>query len=321
MAAVGVAASRSPVLRKQAGMAVNFARGRSGPPAAPVPPSLPPGRVVALPGRGEVFVRDTGPRDDGAPTLLMLHGWTVSADINFFTAYGALRSSYRVVALDHRGHGRGMRSTEEFSLEACADDAAALLRELDVPPGRTIVLGYSMGGPIALLLARRHPELVDGLVSQATALEWRASLADRSRWRMLPIAEVALRVSSGEGVVERLIDQAVSQSPDLEPWRAWLEAEISRGLGRTLVDAGRALARFDSRPWAREIRVPAVVCVTTRDILVPPRKQRVLARELDAEVIEIPGDHDVTLVKGALYADVTRRAVDLVASRLPVSAR
>jgi pimeloyl-ACP methyl ester carboxylesterase len=297
-------------------MAVDFARGRSGPPMAPVPPVLPPGFVVALPGRGEVFARDTGPRSDAAPTLLMLHGWTVSADINFFTAYETLASSYRVIAIDHRGHGRGMRSTEEFSLEDCADDAEALLRALAVPAGRTIVLGYSMGGPIALLLARRHPGAVAGIVSQATALEWRESAADRGKWLFLSVAEVGLRISSGDGVVERVMDRAVETSPELEPLRAWLEAEIQRGLGRALVDAGRALSKFDSRPWAHELKLPAVVCVMLRDRLVPPRKQRVLAEALGAEVIEIDGDHDVTLVDGARYAAATLRAVDLVAARL-----
>jgi 3-oxoadipate enol-lactonase len=271
---------------------------------------------VNLPERGEIFVRDSGPRDDGAPTVLLLHGWTVSADINFFAAYETLTAAYRVIALDHRGHGRGMRSAEPFSLEDCADDAAALLQILEVEPERTIVVGYSMGGPIALLLAHRHPQLVAALVSQATALEWRATAADRSKWRLLSLAEVGLRVSSGDGVVERAIDQAVSESRDLQPLRPWLEAEIQRGLGRTLIDAGRALSQFDSRPWAHELGLPAVVCVTLQDRLVPPHKQRALAKALRAQVVEIDGDHDVTLVKRTLYAAATREAVDLAASLL-----
>jgi pimeloyl-ACP methyl ester carboxylesterase len=321
----GVAVSRSPVLRKQAGMAAGFIRGVDHPPGAPVPPTLLPGRVVLLPERGEVFIRDSGPRDDGAPTLLMLHGWTVGADINFFLAYERLARSFRVIALDHRGHGRGMRSTEVFSLEDCADDAAALLRVLEVDPARTIALGYSMGGPIALLLARRHPGAVSALVSQATALEWRATLADRSKWRFLGIAEVGFRVSSGEGVVQRVIAQAVKTSPELEPIQQWLEAEIQRGLGRALIDAGRALSLFDSRPWAKDLRIPAVVCVTTRDRLVLPAKQRALAKALRAEIFEIDGDHDVTLVDGKTYAAVTEaavaRAAELLAAPAPSNHR
>src|SRR5205823_12111170 len=78
--------------------------------------------------------------------------------------YAQLASSYRVIALDQRGHGRGMRSTEPFSLEDCADDAAALLDQLGVRD--VIAVGYSMGGPVALLLARRHPGRVKALALQ-----------------------------------------------------------------------------------------------------------------------------------------------------------
>lgn len=56
----------------------------------------------------------------------------MSADLNWWPAYGALRDVGRVIAVDHRGHGRGMRSEEAFTLEAAADDAAGVLRALGV---------------------------------------------------------------------------------------------------------------------------------------------------------------------------------------------
>jgi 3-oxoadipate enol-lactonase len=43
----------------------------------------------------------------GAPTLILLHGWTATADLNFFMCYRALSEHFRVIAIDHRGHGRG----------------------------------------------------------------------------------------------------------------------------------------------------------------------------------------------------------------------
>src|SRR3954453_9074565 len=68
--------------------------------------------------------RDSG--GDG-PALLLLHGWMVSADLNWIRAYDALAGAgYRVLALDHRGHGRGLRTPEPFRLADCAGDAAAL---------------------------------------------------------------------------------------------------------------------------------------------------------------------------------------------------
>lgn len=87
-------------------------------------PQLPDGRHIELPGRGVTFVREAG--TPGAPTLLLLHGWTANADVSWREAYPALAARFHVVALDHRGHGRGIRAERPFSLEDCADDAAAL---------------------------------------------------------------------------------------------------------------------------------------------------------------------------------------------------
>lgn len=278
-----------------------------------MPPDLPAGRVLNLAGRGEVFVRDSGGTSSG-PAVLLLHGWTASADINFFPAYCRLAESYRVIALDLRGHGRGMRSMEPFSLEDCAGDAAALLDQLGA--GRGIVVGYSMGGPVGLLLAYRHPERVAGLVMQATALDWRRAPRDRAVWRLLPVLDLGLRFGAGAVFVERVLRRAAGEAPELERYRPWLAAEFRRATARDLVAAGRALSRYDARPWAGQLDVPAAMLVTTRDRLVRPAKQRELAEVLRASVLEIDADHDLPLVKGDEYAKLTRRAVDMVAAGL-----
>jgi pimeloyl-ACP methyl ester carboxylesterase len=312
-AAAGSAALvTNPAVRQEARRVGRFARPlRRSVALAPVPPCLPPGRVINLPGRGEVFVRDSGgtPAD---PAVLLLHGWTASADLNFFPVYAGLASSYRVIALDLRGHGRGMRSTEPFSLEDCADDAAALLGELGAE--HVIVVGYSMGGPVGLLLARRHPGKVEALVMQATALEWHRTARERVVWRMLSVLELSLRIGTGAGFVERVLRQAIEEAPELDGYRPWLAAEFRRGLARELADAGRALSRYDAQPWAGQLGLPAAMLITTRDRLVRPSKQRELAAALLAYVIEIDADHDLPLVKGDEYARLTKLAVDTAAA-------
>ena len=127
--------------------------------AAPGAPRLPPGAAMELPGRGTTFVRRiAGPPN--APTVLLLHGWTASADLNWFTCYRPLAQHYRVLALDHRGHGRGIRSKAAFRLEDCADDAIAVCDVLGID--QVIPIGYSMGGPIAQLLWL-HAEHMSGV--------------------------------------------------------------------------------------------------------------------------------------------------------------
>jgi 3-oxoadipate enol-lactonase len=313
-AVAGIAAvATRPAIRQEARRVGRFARPlRRSVPLAPAPPCLPPGRVINLPGRGEVFVRDSGgmPAD---PAVLLLHGWTVSADLNFFPAYASLAESYRVIALDLRGHGRGMRSAERFTLEDCADDAATLLGQLGA--GRVIVVGYSMGGPVGLLLAQRHPGTVAALVMQATALETRGTARERLVWRpLLSVFELSLRLGTGAGFTERVLRQAIEEQPGLDRYRPWLAAEFRRGLTPELADAGRAVSRYDARPWAGQLGLPAAMLITTRDRVVRPSKQQELAEALHAHVIEIDADHDLPLVKGDEYARLTRLAVDTAAA-------
>ena len=276
----------------------------------PVPPPLPPGRIVPVAGVGELFVRDSG--GAGRPAVLLLHGWGATADANFFTTYPALVDAYRVVAVDHRGHGRGLRAAAPFTLEDCADDAAALLSELGID--RAVLVGYSMGGPVALLMAHRHPERVAGLVLEATALEFNAGLRERVVWRGLTVLEAALRHGAGDGVVQRVLREAIDRQPALVPYRAWIAGEFRRGHVTEIVEAGRALSRFDARRFVAAIDQPAAAIVTSKDRLVPPRKQRELAAALNAITFELRGDHDAPIIEDA-FGPLTHAAVDHVATR------
>jgi pimeloyl-ACP methyl ester carboxylesterase len=313
VAAAAVAAS--PALRDETRRIRRLARPLGLPSAeAPVAPPLPPGYVLALPGRGETFVRDTGDPGTGAPPVLLLHGWTVSADLNFFNLYDELAARHRVIALDHRGHGRGMRPRTAFALEDCTDDAAAVLRELGLGPA--IVVGFSMGGAIAMLLHHRHPDLVAGMVFCGTALEWKATARERLLWRGMSLLEVALRSGTGEGIVARVLREVIEGSPDLEALEPWVRGEFHRGYAPDMAGAGRALSTYDGRPLAPDVDVPCAVVVTTTDEMVRPEKQYELADALDAEIFTLEGDHFAPFTKGPAFAKAIRTAVDRVTALL-----
>src|SRR5258708_4805367 len=149
------------------------------------------GRTVLLPGRGETFVRDTGNTDAPLGTVLLLHGWMFGVDFNWLTVWAPLREAgYRVVGLDHRGHGRGIRSLDPFRLVDCSDDAAEVLRQLQTGP--VLVHGYSMGGAIAQLMARDLPDLVRGVVLAATTDQCRENPRMRIACRTMSLLQFAL---------------------------------------------------------------------------------------------------------------------------------
>ena len=227
--------------------------------------------------------------------VLLLHGWLASADINWLLCYQPLiDAGYRVLALDHRGHGRGLRSLRPFRLVECAADAAAVHEAVGAGPA--LAVGYSMGGPVAQLLARQHPHLVRGLVLCATAREWGGPEFERL-WRMMGLVRLVVGISPF-GFWTTLL--RVSGIPD-DDRAAWLVAELGRGTPAALAEAGRELGRFDSRGWLGELRVPAAVVVTALDRSVPPSKQRALAEQLGAATFEVAGDHMVVAEAGSPF--------------------
>lgn len=277
-------------------------------------PHLLPGRIVDLPGRGEMFVRHHVHADASRPTVLLLHGWTASADTQFFPAYPALAEHYSVLAVDHRGHGRGLRPSTPFSLEDCADDAAEVVRALGL--ASVVTVGYSMGGPVSMLLWQRHGDLVDAMVFEATAMEWRARLRERVRWMVGRIVSPITRVATTPRTLRILLERFVPRGHELHRHLPWLVGEIRRNDPWMVAEAGRAISRFDGRGVAKGIDVPTVVVVTTGDRLVRPRKQRALADAVRGEILELDADHLAPLQQPREFAEVTLRAVDrAVASR------
>ncbi|WP_346094973.1 alpha/beta hydrolase [Streptomyces olivaceiscleroticus] len=107
-------------------------------------------------GRRFAYLDSGGP----GPDLLALHGHFGRGRI-FAPLAAAPAGRYRVLAPDQRGHGLSDHGGP-FTPDAYVEDAAALLRVLDAGPAA--VLGHSMGGAVAFLLAARHPDLVRALV-------------------------------------------------------------------------------------------------------------------------------------------------------------
>src|SRR3954454_6847104 len=261
------------------------------PPSPLDPPGLPLGQRVELPGRGTTYLRRAeGPA--GAPTLVLLHGWTVTAALNWYGVFEPLSDHFDVVALDHRGHGRGIRSWRRFRLEDCADDAVALADALGVD--RFIPVGYSMGGPIAQLLWRRHPDRVDGLVLCATSRTFaRSAAGGRAAASVGGLFSLAARATPRRvqtRVGERLLESRYDQSQ----LGRFARAEVLQNDTRMVVEAGAALATFSSRDWIGRVDVPTAVVITEHDAVVPPHRQRRLAEAIPgATVHTIAGDHGV----------------------------
>jgi pimeloyl-ACP methyl ester carboxylesterase len=101
----------------------------------------------------------------GEPTLVFIHGW--SCDGRYWRGQVPhFSQQHRVVTLDLAGHGHSGLEREDFTMPAFGEDVKAVLEDLDVE--QALLIGHSMGGPVAVEAARLMPERVIGIVGVDT---------------------------------------------------------------------------------------------------------------------------------------------------------
>lgn len=284
----------------------------------------------------------------GAPTLLLLHGWMATAALNWYASLPYLSRQFRVVAPDLRGHGRQGGGSPPFSLDGCSDDLAALIDELGIHGA--IAVGYSMGGAVAQVLARRHCSLLGGVALCATA----ATFARRIKLR--PLVRLTGEVTSG---VARRYPGAAAASlqwwlahrdrvvaahtargapapapavPDLSTMAAsadgveagpgplrggsWSMEERRLSHLAAYLEAGAELNAYDSSSWLPTLDLPAAVLVTARDRTVPPWRQEAMAALIPgARRYPIEAGHDAAVNGAAVFLPVLARACTDLALR------
>jgi pimeloyl-ACP methyl ester carboxylesterase len=253
--------------------------------------------------------------DPGDPTLLLIMGLATQmiAWPDDFCRELAGRG-FHIIRFDNRDIGRSThvdappptlaqlvtssRKAASYSLAEMADDAAGLLRELDLAPAH--VVGASMGGMIAQTLAARHPELVLSLTSimSTTGNRW----VGRPALRLLPML-AARPARSREAAIERVekVFKAIGSrglERDMDHLRDVAGRSYDRGRGDTAGQARQLAAIRASGDRSRELRrikAPTQVIHGTGDPLIRRSGGRATARAIPgADLLEIEGmGHDL----------------------------
>ena len=264
-------------------------------------------RLVELPGRGVTRVWEcAGP--PGAETLVLIHGVTFTAELNWGKVFVPLSRHFRVIAIDLRGHGDGISAGSRFRLEDCADDIAVLAEVLGL--GRFVAVGYSMGGMVAQLLWRRHPSLLSGLVLCATARNVLGTPAENLVALALPTAAAAIRWNPFlQPMTAELLGMALMGPVDDPATARQARAQLRRTTLAIAISAIQAVCEFTSHSWIDQVEIPAAVVVTARDRIVPVSRQLRLARAIPgASVHEVDADHAVCVTRPLLFTQALIRA-------------
>jgi len=276
---------------------------------------IPPGRMVELPGRGgSTYVTDTpGPAAD-SPTIVLLHALGCTGLLTWFPAIGPLSQRFRVVTLDQRWHGQGIRG-EDFSLADCADDVAALIEVLGLED--VIIAGYSMGGVVAQRVWRQHAEKIQGLVLCATTDKFQLNAVERLFFTGMGASMLGARsVSRSRTAVTAA--RATARALDLAPSdiHEWAIREFRSTSPWAVGQALAALGRHHSRPWLGQIDVPTAVVVGTRDRVIPAARQISLARAIPgATVHDIETGHAGCVLESEKFVPAVVEAAATVNAR------
>jgi pimeloyl-ACP methyl ester carboxylesterase len=144
--------------------------------------------------------------------LLLIPGAFMATDsmLSWVVAFAGTRT---VIIFDQQGHGRTPDTSRTMSYEQFGDDAAELLRALNVE--RADVMGYSQGGGVALQLAIRHPALVDKLVSMSATYR-------QDGW--YPSVPEGIKGLSAKEFAGTPVEKAfMEHTPDAKAYDAYLE--------------------------------------------------------------------------------------------------
>jgi pimeloyl-ACP methyl ester carboxylesterase len=236
----------------------------------------PRSRSFRTPGGPNIHVLDWG--GQGAPAVL-LHGGSLTARTWDYLAI-ALRSDFRLIALDMRGHGASDWA-DDYSIESYAADLMAVIDGLGIERARLV--GMSLGGTVACEFALRHPDRTESLAM--VDVTSRPVFAATARMRSF------MTDFRGAATVDEVVEMALAVSPKSDPQRLHyrMHALLKRG------DDGRLVWKCDRRYRRPSDYAVLLTHLADFEARVPNMAEPfLLARGGKSPIVSEDGAHDFT---------------------------
>jgi pimeloyl-ACP methyl ester carboxylesterase len=182
--------------------------------------------------------------------LILLHGGLGSGEM-FGPILPVLTAGHQVIAVDLQGHGRTADIDRPLSIELMAGDIAALIKHLGLE--KPDVMGYSLGGGVAMLTALRHPEVVGRLVAVSANIR-RSAIYPEMLAQQAQVGPEAVDFMKETPMYQ--LYQRVAPRPE--------------DFGRLLGKIGEAMAKdFDYSDEVRGLKVPTLIVAADADMAPP----------------------------------------------------
>ncbi len=217
------------------------------------------------------------------PVIVLIHGYPFNRSM-WTEQVAALKSHYRVLAVDLRGHGETAVTPGTSAMEDMAYDIANLLDHLEV--SRAVIVGLSMGGYVALAFTRLFTLRVRGLVLVDTRAQ-----ADTEEGRQTRMAQVEKISREGmQGIADAMLPklltaETVAKRPDIV-------TRVRHMMVHTPPDGAAAALRGmaqrrDQRPFLPNILAPTLIIVGREDAITPAADSEYMHQEISGSRLEI----------------------------------
>ena len=230
------------------------------------------------------------------PCLVLIHGFTDNLTM-WYNQIPAFSKSHQVLAVDVRGHGETEVTDGPYSMDTFADDLNNTLEALKIE--EACILGYSMGGRIALAFALKYPEKATGIVfansgvmgpGAAPPPEQAAEMAER-RQQMMDMMASGDVTEIADFMTERSLSPGFrDKAPDIFQKYKEVKMKNSAAAYQTIVE-GMAAAMADP-PDLSLLKCPALVIAGEKDGFMPLDTAHYMERTIkDATLSVFPTGH------------------------------
>ncbi len=192
-------------------------------------------------------------RGQGDTALIFLHGWCGDREY-WKNQADVFAAEYRVVTLDQAGHGESGKDRTAWTVNGLAGDVQAVVKELGLK--RVILVGHSMGGPVALLAAKRMPGTVVAVVGADTLPNAEFKIPDEAAKQFTEAFEKDFKGTMEAGLGGLLHEKT---GPELKKWLVTRAAAQDQKMAVGLM---RDLTGIDTKVLLKEARVP-VRCINS----------------------------------------------------------